>query len=134
MGIRNIKFLPDANSASRNQSNDMPVFRYSDILLMKAEAILRGGTSSATAISLVNQVRNNRTTSAPWASVTLDDLYAERTREFTWECWHRNDMIRFGKFEDRYGFKTNTDTYRRIFPLPANALNTNSKLIQNDGY
>ncbi|HEY1201865.1 MAG TPA: RagB/SusD family nutrient uptake outer membrane protein [Niastella sp.] len=134
MGIRNIKFLPDANSASRNQSNDIPVFRYSDILLMKAEAILRGGTSSATAISLVNQVRNNRTTSAPWASVTLDDLYAERSREFTWECWHRNDMIRFGKFEDRYGFKTNTDTYRRIFPLPTNAMNTNSKLVQNDGY
>lgn len=134
MGIRNIKFLPDANSSSRNQSNDIPVFRYSDILLMKAEAILRGGTSSETAISLVNQVRNNRTTSAPWASVTLDDLYAERSREFTWECWHRNDMIRFGKYEDRYGFKSNSDTYRRIFPLPTNALNTNSKLIQNDGY
>jgi hypothetical protein len=136
MGIRNIKFLPDVNSASRNQSNDMPVFRYSDILLMKAEAILRGGTptNSQTALGLVNSVRSNRTTSAAWTSVTLDDLYAERSREFTWECWHRNDMIRFGKYENKYGFKTNSDTYRRIFPIPTNALSTNSKLVQNDGY
>lgn len=136
MGIRNIKFLPDANSSSRNQSNDAPIFRYADILLMKAEAILRGGTATngQTALSLVNLVRSNRSTSAAWTSVTLDDLYAERAREFTWECWRRNDMIRFGKYETLYGFKTNTDTYRRIFPIPTAAMNTNPKLVQNPGY
>jgi hypothetical protein len=108
MGIRNIKFYPDANSTSRNQNNDAPVFRYSDVLLMKAEAILRGGTptNGHTALSLVNMVRSNRSTSPEWTSVTLDDLYAERAREFTWECWRRNDMIRFGKYENSYGFKT----------------------------
>lgn len=136
MGIRNIKFLPDANSSSRNQSNDAPLFRYSDILLMKAEAILRGGaaTSGHTPLSLVNMVRSNRTTSPAWTSVTLDDLYAERAREFTWECWRRNDMIRFGKYENAYGFKSNADTYRRIFPIPTQAMNTNPKLVQNPGY
>ncbi len=136
MGIRNIKFLPDANSSSRNQSNDAPIFRYSDILLMKAEAILRGGTATSghTALSLTNMVRSNRSTSAAWTTVTLDDLYAERAREFAWECWRRNDMIRFGKYETVYGFKTNTDTYRRIFPIPNAALNTNPKLVQNPGY
>ncbi len=136
MGIRNVKFLPDANSSSRNQNNDVPLFRYSDILLMKAEAILRGGTATngQTALSLVNNVRSNRTTSPAWTSVTLDDLYAERGREFAWECWRRNDMIRFGKYESTYGFKTNSDTYRRIFPIPTRALATNSKLTQNPGY
>lgn len=136
MGIRNIKFAPDPNSSSRNQSNDAPIFRYSDILLMKAEAILRGGaaTSGHTALSLVNMVRSSRTTSPAWAAVTLDDLYAERAREFTWECWRRNDMIRFGKYETAYGFKTNSDTYRRIFPIPTAAMNTNPKLVQNPGY
>jgi hypothetical protein len=39
MGIRNVKFFPDASSASRNQNNDAPLLRYSDVLLMKAEAI-----------------------------------------------------------------------------------------------
>jgi hypothetical protein len=133
-GARNIKFLADANSITRNQNNDVPVFRYSDILLMKAEAILRNGGSAATALTLVNQVRDNRTTSSSWTSVTLDDIYAERCREFAWECWHRNDMIRFGKYENAYGFKTNADVYRRIFPIPTAALQTNNKLVQNDGY
>ena len=57
LGTRNIKFLPDyTNTTSRNQNNDVPVFRYSDIILMKAEAILRGGTPTLgqTALSLVN--------------------------------------------------------------------------------
>jgi hypothetical protein len=136
MGARNIKFYPDANSVTRNQNNDAPFFRYSDILLMKAEAILRGGTATMgqDALTLVNMVRSNRTTSAAWTSVTLNDLYKERCREFTWECWHRNDMIRFGHFEDVYGFKTNTDTYRRLFPIPTVALQANTKLSQNTGY
>ena len=137
MGTRNIKFIADyTNTTSRNQNNDVPVFRYSDIILMKAEAILRGGTTTLgqTALSLVNMLRENRTTSPDWTSVTLDDIYAERAREFAWETWHRNDMIRFGKFEDSYGFKTNTDKYREIFPIPTTALSTNPKLTQNPGY
>lgn len=137
-GYRNIKFLADyTNTISRNQNNDVPVFRYSDIILMKAEAILRGGTPTlgATALSLVNTLRASRTTSAALASVSLDDMYSERCREFTWETWHRNDMIRFGKFESTYGLgKTNTDAYRRIFPIPTVAIQTNSKLVQNPGY
>lgn len=136
-GYRNNKFLPDPNSITRNQSNDFPVLRLSDVVLMKAEAILRGGTATAghTALSLVNSVRAVRTTSAAWTAVTLDDLYAERSREMCWESWHRNDMIRFGKFENTYGLgKTNAETYRRIFPIPTSAIATNSKLVQNTGY
>lgn len=135
-GARNIKFYPDANSTTRNQNNDVPLFRYSDIILTKAEAILRGGTATGgqSALTLVNMVRNNRSTSAAWTAVTLADIYKERAREMCWESWHRNDMIRFGKYEDIYGFKTNTDTYRRLLPIPTGALTTNSKLVQNPGY
>ncbi|HEY4788809.1 MAG TPA: RagB/SusD family nutrient uptake outer membrane protein, partial [Bacteroidales bacterium] len=136
MGYRNIKFYPDKSSTSRNQNNDVPVFRYSDIILMKAEAILRGGvpTNGETALSLVNKLRAQRSTSAAWNNVTLDSIYNERSREFTWETWHRNDMIRFGKYEGSWGFKTNTEIYRRIFPIPTSALSVNPKLTQNPGY
>lgn len=137
-GYRNIKFLPDyTNTISRNQNNDVPLFRYSDIILMKAEAIFRGGTPTlgATALGLVNSIRANRTTSAPLGALTLDLLYNERSKEFAWETWHRNDMIRFGKFEASYGLsKTNNESYRRIFPIPSTALATNNKLVQNPGY
>ncbi len=136
MGYRNIKFYPDATSTNRNQNNDMPVFRYADILFMKAEAILRGGTATLghTALSLVNMVRDNRTTSPAWTNVTLEDLYKERSREFTYELWHRNDMIRFGKYEGKWGFKVDADPRRRIFPIPTGALTKNPKLVQNPGY
>jgi hypothetical protein len=136
MGYRNIKFYPDATSSSRNQNNDIPVFRYSDIILMKAEAILRGGAATLghTALSLVNSLRAVRTTSAALGTVTLNDILAERCREFAWEGWHRNDLIRYGKYEGSWGFKTNTDTYRRIFPIPTGALALNPALKQNPGY
>ena len=136
MGYRNIKFYPDASSASRNQNNDIPIFRYSDIALMKAEAILRGGaaTLGQTALTLANNLRANRTTAAAWTNVTLDSIYNERSREFAWEAWHRNDMIRYGKYEGAWGFKTNADQYRRIFPIPTNAFAVNPKLTQNPGY
>ena len=44
VGYRSNKYYPDVTSPTRNQSNDIPVFRYADVLLMKAEAILRGAT------------------------------------------------------------------------------------------
>ncbi len=136
MGYRNIKFYPDNSSTSRNQNNDVPVFRYSDVILMKAEALLRGGTATQgqTALSLVNQLRANRTTSGALTAVTLDDLYAERCREFASETWHRNDMIRFGKYEGSWGFKTDTDVTHRIFPIPTSAFAVNPSLSQNPGY
>ena len=136
MGYRNIKFYPDATSTSRNQNNDIPIFRYSDIILMKAEAIQRGGTPTLghTALSLVNTLRAVRTTSAALSSVTLNDIFAERCREFAWEGWNRNDVIRFNKFENSWGFKTDADVNHRIFPIPTAALVKNPKLVQNPGY
>jgi starch-binding outer membrane protein, SusD/RagB family len=136
MGYRNIKFYPDNTSTSRNQNNDVPVFRYSDIILMKAEAILRGGSATLgqTALLLVNELRAQRSTSIAWTTVTLDSIYSERSREFAMETWHRNDMIRFGKYEGKWGFKTNAETYRRIFPIPTYAFTVNSAITQNDGY
>ena len=137
MGTRNIKFYPDyTNKSNRNQNNDVPFLRYSDVILLKAEAILRGATPTLghTALSLVNLLRANRTTSTPWTTVTLENIYEERAREFAWENWRRNDMIRFGKFEGSWGLKTDANPNKRIFPIPTSALQTNPKLVQNPGY
>lgn len=136
MGYRNIKFYPDATATSRNQNNDLPMFRYADILLMKAEAILRGATATngQTALGLVGELRAQRSTSPAWTTVNLDSIYEERCREFAWESWHRNDMIRFGRFEGKWGFKTDANTYKRVFPIPTVALTQNLSLTQNEGY
>jgi hypothetical protein len=61
-------------------------------------------------------------------------MLAERGREFCNENWRRNDLIRFGKFEGKWGLKTDADPNKRLFPIPRNILNINPKLTQNPGY
>lgn len=141
MGYRNVKFYPNTNSTNHDQDNDIPIFRYADVLLMKAEAILRGATPTLgdTPESLVNQIR--ACAQAPAASsVTLDELLDERAREFADEYWRRNDLIRFGKFEEDWGLKkaslgtSNNEKYRRIFSIPLKMMQLNPDWEQNPGY
>lgn len=141
MGYRNVKFYPTKTSSTNFQSNDMPILRYADVILMKAEAILRGATATngETAVSLVNRIRT-RVGAPTVSSITLDGLLDERAREFSDENWRRNDLIRFGEFENDWGFKSadyglsNKDTYRRVFPIPKTVLNLNTSWSQNTGY
>jgi len=134
-GARNNKFYPDSTSSSRNQGNDVPLFRYADVLLEKAEAILRGATTTNgdSPLSLVNQVRS-RAGAAAFTSVALTDILDERGRELSFESWRRNDLIRFGQFEKPWGIKTDVNPDHRIFPIPNSQIQLNSQLIQNPGY
>lgn len=144
MGYRSIKFYMDINSTqaqARNQSNDVPIFRYADVLLMKAEAILRGAsaTNGETPTTLMNQIREYVNAPALTSQPSLDDLLDERAREFADESWRRNDLIRYGKFEDDWGFRSlypagYTERFRRIFPIPTTVLNVNTNWTQNPGY
>lgn len=64
----------------------------------------------------------------------IGDMLKERAREFNWENTRRTDLIRFGKYEDTWGYKTDADKDKRIFPIPAAELILNSGLTQNRGY
>lgn len=141
-GYRSVKFfvINDDYKNGRNQSNDVPIFRYADILLMKAEALTRKGTGGMVAQSLFNQIRTY--VHAPLlANVpTLQDIYEERGREFMNENWRRNDMIRFGHFEDEFFPHYHSNPYanfektRRIFPIHKDMLDNNTEWKQNPGY
>ena len=144
-GWRSIKFYPNPSEYSlygRNQSNDVPIFRYADILLTKAEAILRGAdaTNGDTPLSLFNKIRSYVHAPLLDHAPSLQELLDERGREFFDESWRRNDMIRFGTFESEYGFhkknfpNANFDKRRRIFPIPQNVMNENANWEQNPGY
>ncbi len=128
-GIRVIKYHPENGSFANHEV----FFRYADAHLMKAEAILRGGTSGSTALQMVNQLRTLRSASS-MASVTEQTILDERGRELYGEFWRRNDQIRFGKFSEPWEYKTNTDDFRVLYPIPATALISNPNLIQNPGY
>ncbi|PTX18146.1 putative outer membrane starch-binding protein [Pontibacter mucosus] len=132
-GVRSVKYEVQPNNSRTDQDNDFVVFRYADVLLMKAEALLRTGNATA-ALELVNQVRERAGVSA-LGSITLDELLNERGREFAWEGWRRNDLIRFGRYtQDTWQFKTNTEPFRALFPIPAQQLANNPNLTQNPGY
>lgn len=114
-------------------SNDFPIFRYADILLMKAEALWRQNPADQVALSLVNQIRA-RAGIDPYTSLTAQNLLAERGREMFYENHRRNDLIRFGKFNDAWDFKPASAAFRNIFPIPLQQLNANQNLRQNPGY
>jgi hypothetical protein len=134
-GIRSIKYPFDF--ASRGQkNNDWVVYRYSDVLLMKAEAILRGGTpgGAADALALVNSIRTKRGVAA-LTTLSLDVLLDERSRELYWEGWRRQDLIRFGKFLKPGQIRTTESAPTRlVYAIPSQQIAVNSNLKQNDGY
>ena len=139
-GCHSIKWFitPADYNNGRNQSNDLPLFRYADILLMKAEALARLGQSGAK--DLFNQIRTYAGAPTISNEPSLEDIYQERGREFFDENWRRNDMIRFGHFEDEFfpHYKNfpdaNFDKRHRIFPVEQEMLDLNVGWTQNPGY
>ena len=139
-GCHSIKWFitPADYNNGRNQSNDLPLFRFADILMMKAEALVRLGQSGAK--DLFNQIRAYAGAPQIAAEPTLQEIYDERGREFFDENWRRNDMIRFGHFEDEFfpHYKNfpdaNFDKRHRIFPVEQEMLDLNPGWVQNPGY
>jgi hypothetical protein len=141
-GLRNMKFNLTAGYPSdgvgaiskESANNDFPVIRFADVLLMKAEAILRNGAGAGDPVQLVNRVRN-RAGLSNLSAVTLDEIYDERGREFCWEGLRRQDMIRFGKFLQPHDFKTSvSDSKYLLFPKSPATLANNKNLTQSLGY
>ncbi len=143
-GWRTNKFMLNAteyNLYGRNTGNDYPIFRYADILLMKAEAIVRGGnaTNGDSPMSLFNQIRNCAKTVEITAAPSLQDILDERGREFFDEGWRRNDLIRFGQYEKGTWLLSTInpnfgDKNKRIFPIPTAVMNSNTNWKQNPSY
>lgn len=142
-GIRPMKYPPDfTNNGAGTTDNDMVHLRLPDVLLMKAEAILRGGTATSagtfgnTPLALVNSIRTHASRNAgPLASLDLNTLLDERGRELYLELWRRQDLVRFGQFLKATDTKPQASaaTYL-VFPIPNQQLAVNPNLGQNPGY
>ncbi|MBR5639328.1 MAG: RagB/SusD family nutrient uptake outer membrane protein [Muribaculaceae bacterium] len=116
-----------------NQSdNDIVLFRYADVLLMKAEALVRNGQSGDEPL---NMVRDR--VGAPHRSATLATILDERMLELAWEGWRRNDLVRFGLFTraytDRPQLPGEASGYTTVFPIPGKIVALTGG-TQNPGY
>ena len=128
---------PNATKDGKLMDNDIVLFRYADVLLMRAEALLRNGQADA-GQPYFDAVR--RRAFMPTRPLTLDNIYDERLLELCWEGWRRQDMIRFGRYaslsqNDGSGSNVDeSDGHTTVYPIPADVLALNSNLRQNKGY
>jgi hypothetical protein len=139
--VEKYEFSKKSTSGRNLGDADIVILRLADVYMMRAEAKLRKSNDAASALADVNTVRASRKATTPppaLTSMSLDLLYRERGFEFYWEMLRRTDMIRFGKYEDTWTEKTNTDRNKRIFPIPQTAIDGASNLpgylVQNPSY
>ncbi|MEL6865605.1 MAG: RagB/SusD family nutrient uptake outer membrane protein [Bacteroidota bacterium] len=130
-GVRAIKYQIDYESGDL-ADNDFVIYRYADVLLMKAEALMRKGDNGA-ALAIVNEIRAKRG-AAELTSLDEQAMLDERGFELWWEGHRRQDLIRFGKFLDAWNEKPESGAERLVFPIPNAALAVNPNLEQNPGY
>jgi tetratricopeptide (TPR) repeat protein len=147
--------------ANNEQSKNNPrILRYADILLLKAEAIVRTGGNLSEAIGLINQVRTrarksatsgveasvpaNLATSETNPETVLDWIYKERRIELACEEGHRWYDLRRRHIAGEIDLKKWNFNSKRIdfkfsdhnvnFPLPEKEVIENPNLNQNSGY
>lgn len=135
------------DGAAGNNENyydtDIPLFRYAEVLLTRAEANFRLGHPEL-AVPDINDLRNR----AHAATVTADDitedfLIDEWSREFYVEGRRRSDLVRFGRFSGSsyiWPFKggvptgTGVQPFYDIYPIPSDELASNKNMSQNPDY
>jgi hypothetical protein len=132
-GVRNLKFYPAPPMDGNGASNDFPIYRYADIMLMKAECLVRLG-NAADAKPLVDEIRVRAGLTQLAGNPTLENIYLERSLELNWEGHRRQDMIRFGTFLLANEFRGESEEYKKLFPIPTAAIDANPGLDQNFGY
>lgn len=121
--------------ATPDLSNDMPILRYADILLTKAEALYRQDPASAEALTIVNTVRNRSyEPDQSLASLNDQNLLAERGREMFYEGVRRQDEIRFGVYGTATEFMPGSQACKELWPIPLPQINVNPNLQQNPCY
>ena len=137
----------DGTEPNPNYNNtDWNIYRLTWIYFAKAEAIMRknGGVATQEAVDLINTCKKRAYTAEDWAApgvaytpatLTLDELLAERGREFIFEGFRRDDLIRFGKFTTASWWDHQPSAATKaLFPIPQRQLDLNSALKQNPGY
>jgi hypothetical protein len=146
-----------SHTASNNYTdNDFPIYRFSEVLLMYAEAenMLSNGPTEE-ALSALNKVRSRArgdrvsgiesTDPAMYPDILLSDGYSadafeeivleERRRELAWEAKRWFDLKRRKLLiEKLIDSKPLVGEHAYRFPIPQADINTNPNLEQNPGY
>lgn len=139
--VRSLKYWDNA-TVGNHSGNDVPVIRYADILLSRAEALNELSGPAQEALDLINQVRtragigNLTLADATGKEVLRDLILRERAWEFYSEGLRREDLLRHNKFISSAiarGISVAADKHK-LFPIPQTEIDANPACKQNDGY
>ena len=94
------RFLEKNNTNINSGTHHWPVLRFSDILLIYAEAENKLNQGSELALHAVNRVRN-RAKATPLSTITDELIQDERLLELCFEGHRKYDLVRWGILEDK---------------------------------
>ena len=138
---RSLKYW-DNGTLGNNSGTDVPLLRYADMLLTRAESLNELSGPTPEAIGLINQVRtraglaNLPAADIASAATLRDAILRERGWEFISEGKRREDLIRHGKFISLALARgvTIADAKHLLFPIPQSEIDANKAAVQNPGY
>lgn len=149
LGVKKYYFpVYSGASGDYNSPRNYRAIRYSDVLLMYAEACLLSSDSTnaaLTGLEALNAVRN-RVKMPPYSVLNPANIIHERDVEFMFEEFRIFDVIRWKRINSKYAgweqFKT-LNWYKKDFidgkneflPIPVSEINKgNGRLLQNPGW
>jgi len=121
---------------------DQPtILRAAEMVLIRAEALaMSAAIPPSEAIDLLNSVRVRsglKTISPRSQEEFMNELLAERMREFCFEPHRFTDLTRTGKADEVLSFVKGEDAWQTtdaLLPIPASEIIRNPALVQNPGY
>jgi starch-binding outer membrane protein, SusD/RagB family len=117
--------------------HNIRILRYSDVLLMYAEALARGAAAYPGAVTSADEAVNivrRRAGLADLAGVNLQVIWDERRAELAMEEDRFFDLIRTGQAAAALASKGFVQGKHEIYPIPAAQIQLNPSLQQNPGY
>lgn len=126
------------NGEKGSYVENVPVLRYSEMVLIQAEGRARSG-NEASAHTALNRLRTNRNLSSitPTGQTLLDEIMLQRRLEFAFEGHRFFDLKRLGMAiakDPADGASLSASDPRVLSFIPAAEIGVNPKLVQNPGY
>lgn len=134
------KYLDPSATANGEGSNNYPIIRYPDVLLMYAEALNEQGAGNAEAFAAVNRIRSRAGLAALSGlnqAQFRDAILLERRLELAFEGHRWYDLARTKRLIDAMRAQNPSITVREnnyLFPIPQTERDVNPALVQNPGY
>ena len=135
-----IKFNGTIVTGVRRFSDDIPLYRYADILLMIAEAKNALGLDPSAEINMVREraYGANFSPGFVFTSSTQEAndaaILQERLFELAWEGKRFWDLVRFDKAYELVPSLQGRENVSLLWPVPEATLTRNSRLTQTPGY